>query len=134
MDNEYRRVKATSHTNHGFTLIELLVVMAVVALLLSIAAPRYFTHVERAKEKSLRQSLATMRDALDKYEADIGSPPVSLDDLVNRNYLRKIPEDPYTGSRDTWQTESVLSDTNGIVDVRSGASGETADGTDLRSL
>ena len=56
----------------GFTLIELLVVMSVIATLLTIAVPRYFQHLERAREASLRESLAVMRDAVDKYRADTG--------------------------------------------------------------
>ena len=35
----------------GFTLIELLVVMAIIATLLTIAVPRYFQSLERAKKR-----------------------------------------------------------------------------------
>ena len=65
----------------GFTLIELLVVMAIVATLLSIAAPRYFDHLDRARENTLRQSLTVMRDAIDKYRADTGRYPEDLQEL-----------------------------------------------------
>ena len=41
----------------GFTLIELLVVLAVIALLLSLAAPRYFQHVDRTREAVDRKSV-----------------------------------------------------------------------------
>ena len=51
----------------GFTLIELLVVMAIIATLLSIATPRYFQHMERARETALRETLVVVRDAIDKY-------------------------------------------------------------------
>lgn len=119
---------------HGFTLIELLVVMAVVALLLSIAAPRYFNHVEKARENSLRQSLAVMRDALDKYEADRGVPPASLEELIERNYLRQIPEDPYTSRRDTWVLLPPPEGGNSVFDIRTPAEGSTADGTPLGEL
>lgn len=119
----------------GFTLIELLVVMAVVALLLSIAAPRYFNHVEKAKENSLRQSLAVMRDALDKYEADLGTPANSLEDLLARSYLRQIPEDPYTGRRDTWVLIPPPDGSgNSVFDIHSPAEGTAADGTPLGEL
>ena len=86
----------------GFTLIELIVVMAIVALLVGIAAPRYFHSIERAKENSLRSSLRVMRDAIDHFAADRGRYPESLDELVKQRYLRDIPEDPLTGSRGDW--------------------------------
>ena len=118
----------------GFTLIELLVVMAIVALLLMIAAPRYFNHVERAKENSLRQSLAVMRDAIDKFEADRGNSPETLEELVTRSYLRHIPNDPYTGKNDSWVTEQPAEGNTGVHDIHSGAEGAAFDGTPLGEL
>ena len=50
----------------AFTIIELMIVMAVIALLASVVTPRYFKHVERAKESTLRQNLFATRDAIDK--------------------------------------------------------------------
>ncbi|MDD2611137.1 MAG: type II secretion system protein, partial [Giesbergeria sp.] len=41
----------------GFTLIELLVVMAIIATLLSIAAPRYLRSVDEAREAALKSDL-----------------------------------------------------------------------------
>lgn len=107
---------------NGFTLIELLVVMAVIALLLSIAAPRYFEHLDRARENALHQSLSVMRDAIDKYAADTGQYPETLDDLVEKRYLRAIPEDPITERTDTWLTDPPRdTELQGIADVHSGA-------------
>ncbi|ANQ85251.1 hypothetical protein dqs_2217 [Azoarcus olearius] len=122
-----------SRVRRGFTLIELLVVMAIVALLLAIAAPRYFDHVERARETSLRQSLVVMRDALDKYKADTGRFPHALADLVERRYLRAIPRDPITDSEASWievaETPGAHGEGGGVRDVRSGAEGGGLDGT-----
>jgi general secretion pathway protein G len=56
----------------GFTLIELLIVMSIVALLLTLAVPRYFASLERSKETVLKSNLAAMRDALDKFYGDTG--------------------------------------------------------------
>lgn len=114
----------------GFTLIELLVVMAIIATLLSIAVPRYFHSMERSKEAVLRQDLATMRDALDKYYGDTGKYPDALDDLVAKKYLRSIPVDPITDSAATWVVVPPEEAGKGAVyDVRSGAEGNASDGS-----
>jgi type II secretion system protein G len=115
----------------GFTLIELIVVMAIVALLVSIAAPRYFRSIDRAKENTLRTSLNVMRDALDQFASDKGRYPESLDELVDSRYLRTIPEDPMTGSRRTWVivTPPETSTRGKVYDVRSGIAGRDAGGT-----
>lgn len=106
----------------GFTLIELLVVMAIIATLLSIAGPRYFDHLDRARDNALKESLLVMRDAIDKYAADKGVYPETLDDLVEQRYLRAVPVDPITDRRDTWLTDPPRDTTlTGVADVRSGA-------------
>lgn len=118
----------------GFTLIELLVVFAVIALLVSIVAPRYFNSVEKSKETVLKQDLSTMRDALDKYYGDIGKYPDALEDLVSKKYLRKLPVDPMTDSAETW-TIVPPEDTEkgGVFDIHSGAPGNARDGTPYSS-
>jgi general secretion pathway protein G len=114
----------------GFTLIELLVVMAVIALLLTIAVPRYFHSVDRSKEAVLRQDLATMRDAIDKYYGDTGKYPDVLEDLVSKKYLRNIPVDPITGSATTWVVVPPQGEAQGgVYDVKSGAPGNGKDGS-----
>ena len=115
----------------GFTLIELVVVIAIVALLVSIAAPRYFTSVERARENALRSSLAVMRNAIDQFATDRGRYPESLAELVEARYLRKIPDDPVTGRRDSWVAVDPPPDgtvPGRVADVRSGAAGRSGGG------
>ena len=114
----------------GFTLIELIVVMSIVALLVSIAAPRYFRSVDRAKENTLQTSLNVMRDALDQFAADKGRYPESLPELVDNRYLRAVPTDPLTGSATTWVmvTPPDPSMRGGVYDVRSGMAGRGSDG------
>lgn len=111
----------------GFTLIELLVVLSIIGLLLSLATPRYFQHVERAKVAVLRENLATLRDAIDQYRADKEAWPASLEVLARERYLRAVPTDPITGQADTWVTEAGEMGV-GVRDVRSGAAGADADG------
>ena len=114
----------------GFTLIELLVVMAIIATLLSIAVPRYFHSVDKSKEAILQEDLQIMRDAIDKYYGDSGKYPDTLDDLVNRKYLRKIPPDPITDSAVTWTTTPPADPSKGgVYDIHSGATGNGHDGT-----
>lgn len=113
----------------GFTLIELLVAMVIIALLMSIAVPRYFHSVSKAEETSLKADLSVMREALDKYYADNGQYPDTLDDLVTRKYLRKVPIDPITQSDTTWRLIPPDAGRKGaIFDVKSGAQGAASDG------
>jgi general secretion pathway protein G len=120
----------------GFTLIELIVVMAIVAMLVALAAPRYFRSVERSKEAVLRQDLSVMRDAIDKFYGDSGKYPEALDELVTKRYLRKIPPDPVTDRADTWQVVSppANSGSGRVYNVRSGAEGVALDGTPFGEL
>lgn len=116
----------------GFTLIELLVVMSVIATLLTIAVPRYFQHLDRAREASLRESLAVMRDALDKYRGDTGRYPETLEELVTKRYLRKVPPDPITESTETWVIVPPPDESGQrkVWDIRSGAEGQGMNGSD----
>ena len=129
-----RRKQSTAKAaaGRGFTLIELLVVMAVIATLLTIAVPRYFQHLDRAREATLRESLAVMREAIDKYQADTGRLPESLEDLVRRRYLRKVPVDPITDSGESWVLVPPPGEAGAkqVWDVKSGAEGHGLDGTD----
>jgi len=113
----------------GFTLIELLVVLAAVALLLGIAVPRYVEHVDRARETVLRQNLAALRDAIDKFNADRGRYPSELAELARERYLRELPRDPMTDRHDTWTIVAPPPGMAGqVFDVHSGAPGSGRDG------
>jgi general secretion pathway protein G len=132
--------RRASRRIRGFTLIELLVVLAIVALLLTIATPRYVDHVERAKEATLRVSLKTMRDAIDHFDAEQGRWPSGLEELVERRYLAALPVDPLTDRRDSWIAVTPAELANppadapsvGLADVHSGAAGAGRDGTPYR--
>ena len=47
----------------GFTLIELLTVLAIIAVLLTLALPRYFGSVDKSKDVVLKENLQQMREA-----------------------------------------------------------------------
>lgn len=114
----------------GFTVIELLVVLAAIALLLSVAAPRYVQHLDTARDVALKENLRQMRDAIDKFYADQARYPATLDELVTRRYLRSLPADPVTQSRDSWVIVAPGNKAAGAVfDIRSGAQGQARDGS-----
>lgn len=113
----------------GFTLIELLVVLAIMGTLLSIAAPRYAGSVDKANLAVLEQNLDALRVSIDKMHGDSGKYPQTLDELVSKRYLRRVPVDPITGSRDSWiLVPSTDPDDPGIVDVKSAAPGSARNG------
>jgi general secretion pathway protein G len=121
--------------SRGFTIIELMVVISIILILVSIAVPIYNQSILRAKEAVLRQDLFAMRSAIDSYTMDKAKAPQALQDLVQEGYLREIPKDPFTDSRETWQVEqedvllSVDQNQPGITDVHSGANLNGTDGT-----
>jgi general secretion pathway protein G len=124
------RIAGVCGRARGFTLIELIVVLAILALLLTIAIPRYFAHVERAKEATLKQDLNVMREAIDKFYGDKGRYPDNLEELVSMRYIRAVPPDPITDSASTWKVvPPVDPEAKGAVyDVKSGAEGSGQDG------
>ena len=114
----------------AFTLVELLVVLAILALLLTLAVPKYFNSIERAKEATLKQDLSTLRESIDKFYADTGQYPKTLDDLVEKKYLRQLPLDPITEKTNTWIFTAPEPPLEGdIYDVHSGALGTSKDGS-----
>jgi general secretion pathway protein G len=118
----------------GFTLIELLIVMAIIGTLLSIAVPRYFRTLERARETVLKQDLSILREAIDKHYADLNEYPDTLLVLVEKRYVRSVPIDPFTKLADTWTLiPSDDPDNAGIRDIHSGAAETAADGTPVAS-
>lgn len=113
----------------GFTLIELLVVMAIVSTLLLLVAPRYLHRVDAAKEAVLRENLRQVRDVIGKFHGDTGRYPETLEELVERKYLRALPVDPMTESAGTWDLVPVPDGSQGVVyDIRSGSTALGQDG------
>jgi general secretion pathway protein G len=127
--------KVPTRKKRGFTLIELMMVISIILILVSIAAPIYKTAILHAHEAVLRDDLFTLRSLIQQYTLDKQKAPQSLDDLVSAGYIKQIPKDPFTGNADSWTTDqedillSVDQQQPGIVDVHSGSSQTSSEGT-----
>lgn len=121
--------------SRGFTIVELLVVMTILVILASVGMTQYRNSVRRAEEATLKENLFRMRDAIDQFYADKNKYPADLADLVSEGYIREVPTDPLTKSKDTWTTTQAEPDANnpasqvGIYDVKSGSELTALDGT-----
>jgi prepilin-type N-terminal cleavage/methylation domain-containing protein len=126
----------------GFTLLELLVVMTIIGILAAVAIPALRDSPQRAREAALKEDLFTMRSTIDQFHGDKGYYPPDLATLVSDGYLRQIPLDPMTKSRDTWvvsyeeldpsseaESSTEESAAPGVVDVHSGSTGKALDGS-----
>ncbi|WP_218871339.1 type II secretion system protein [Chitinibacter bivalviorum] len=116
----------------GFTLIELLVVLAIMASLLTLVVPRYFQQTDRAQETVLKHNLVAVRDGIDKFFADTGRYPSTLEEMVERKYLREVPLDPITNRRDSWRIVPPEGGT-GVYDIKSGSDAVAKDGTNYNT-
>ena len=128
-------VTTTRRRARGFTLIELLIVLSVIALMLTIALPNYFHSIDASKEKILAQNLHATRDAIDRFYGDVGRYPESLEELVDKRYLRTLPVDPITDSTTSWHIVPPDEPFPGkVYDIRSGAQGVDSNGKPYEAL
>ena len=134
VDRRTLNVERDRVSDNGWTLIELTIVISLITVLAGIALAGYRTAITRSQEAVLKEDLFRMRDAIDQYYADKKTYPPSLDALASEGYLRAIPEDPFTKSRDTWQTIMAEFDpanpsVQGVYDVKSGSEALSLEGT-----
>src|SRR3954466_15308817 len=128
-------MRGTRRRDDGFTLIELLIVITLITILASMGMVQYKNSVQSSREAVLKTDLFRMRDAVDQYYADKGKYPASLDALVSDGYMRRIPEDPFTKTADSWTTVPAEPDPSnpssdpGVYDIKSGAQGTALDGS-----
>ncbi len=122
----------------GFTLIEIIIVFTLIGILVGLGLPQYTTSVKRARETILKEDLFQMRKLINQYYVDKGKYPLSLQTLVDEQYLRSIPIDPMTKSSQTWvEVQQILTEDElmqfdieiGISDILSGSTETALDGS-----
>src|SRR5260370_30692660 len=118
----------------GFTLIELMIVVTIVLILIGMAVANYAKVVQYAKEAVLKHELRAMREMIDQYRVDKETAPQSLEDLSSAGYLREVPVDPVTHSKEwtpKYDSVPLFPDqaSTGIVDVNSNSAATALDGT-----
>jgi general secretion pathway protein G len=127
-------VRIRRQSDRGFTLIELMIVMGIIGVLAVLAIPNYISAMKHAREAALKEDLHIMRSAIDSYTMDKQKAPQSLDDLLQDGYLKSVPDDPMTHSKETWVTNTsdamhTLDQTDpGIDDIHSGSQEVGSDG------
>ena len=129
-----RRGGNARRRRRGFTFVELMVVITIIVILITMAIPIYNRSITRAKESVLKNNLFTLRTVIDNYSYDKTKAPQNLQELVSEGYLREIPLDPMTGSKE-WRiimedaSQSINQSEPGIFDVKSGSDKMSLDGT-----
>jgi general secretion pathway protein G len=101
-------------------------VLLAIAVSGTVALVQYRTAIRRSEESVLKTNLFRMRDAIDQYRRDKGKWPSTLNELADTGYMRAIPEDPTTRTRE-WR--SVPATGGGVSDVKSAAPGHALDGS-----
>ena len=156
-------------TQSGFSFIELMITLAIIGILASVVLPLTKITIKRNKEIELRRSLRVIRKAIDNHkikfdelktefystkrdvkreelykkfkveEVDRTGYPITLEELLELKFLRRIPEDPITGLKE-WKTRSYSdafdsrsTDGRDIYDIYSANEEEALDGTKYSS-
>ena len=94
-----------------------------------------FVQASEAEERALKDTLFSLRTAIDKYTFDKHKGPQELTDLVRTGYLSEIPVDPITKSPTSWRfimedkVTAVNQPAPRIFDVRSGSDAKSREGT-----
>ena len=111
-----------------------IVVLVILLLGVAFVASRARGGLLHSKEAVLKHDLQAMREAIDRYTADNGRPPQSLQALVDERYLRNVPTDPIT-LRDDWVAHLVTVNPDGgnpvvgVDDVHAGTTKMSSEGT-----
>ncbi|OGM06467.1 MAG: hypothetical protein A2008_05235 [Candidatus Wallbacteria bacterium GWC2_49_35] len=109
--------------------MEAAMTISIIAILCMIAYPSAANYVKKTRDAALKKDLYVLRESIDKFYAAYSRYPKSLDELVEKSFIRAIPIDPVTGSYQTWKILPSKDDERDVFNVKSGA-----DGADSESI
>ena len=95
--NKITRSRQPLNNPEGFTLLEIIVVVTIIALIFSLVAPRFFGHVDTARQIDAQAQIELLGQALDLFRLEKGNYPSTEEGLeAIAPYLKKeIPKDPW---------------------------------------
>lgn len=85
------------HGENGFSLLELIVVITMIAIMVSLVAPKFLGYVDQAKQTDAQAQIELLGQALDLYRLEKGTYPSTSDGLAAlKSHLKKeLPKDPW---------------------------------------
>jgi len=133
-----KRIILQKAGRRAFTLVEILTVTVFLSVLGMAVVQGFEYSVKKEKEESLRGALNTVRSAIDRYYLDrlAAEPglrhenrfPSSLEELVEKKYLRSIPLDPVSAEA-SWEIILISETDKKVFDIKSRARGAALDNT-----
>lgn len=99
----YRRPRTAIRNEDGYTLLELMVVILILALIISIAAPKVIGYFGRSKTHAAEIQISNIMASLSLYRLDAGKYPTEaqgLKALVEQPADVKTWDGPYLTRRD----------------------------------
>lgn len=109
-------LKKNLRNEKGFTLIELIIVIAIIAIISAILAPSFSRMTMRSRLKADINTARELTRQAGLYNADKGSYPANLSDLVDDEYIDKVPNPQTTGAAFEWNDDKYIVNTDGAGD------------------
>jgi general secretion pathway protein G len=86
--------------HRGFTLLEMLAVIVLLGIVATIVVRQVGGNVEKGKYGAGKAQMASLSMKIESYAMDVGSPPKSLADLINKPATAKNWSGPYAKPSD----------------------------------